>query len=36
MFNTSIHNVTEFKTARVHSQGYDDGGWMLQQKTILG
>ena len=33
MFNTSIHNVTEFKTARVHSQGYDDGGWIVLNVT---
>jgi hypothetical protein len=29
MFNTSIHNVTEFKTAKVHSQGYENGGWIV-------
>ena len=33
MFNTSVHNVTEFKTARVHSQGYDDGGWIVLNVT---
>ena len=33
MFNSSIHNVTEFKTARVHSQGYDAGGWIVLNVT---
>ena len=33
MFNTSIHNVTEVKTARVNSQGYDAGGWIVLNVT---
>ena len=33
MFNSSIHNVTEFKTARVHNQGYDAGGWIVLNVT---
>ena len=33
MFHTSVHNVTEFPGARVHSQGYDAGGWIVLNVT---
>ena len=33
MMHVSIHNVTKFPGARVHSQGYDDGGWIVLNVT---